>query len=169
MILKFLFVISVVYIKRVCLFSSLSDEAAEEASEEGAHHGDPTERRQRGRQGQVRARPPREADFGESDLRPGRDDRLHRRDARSRSEGRHLALAHAQAAAQDPQGPAQGGLHRRLASLACLVRRGQGRSEGLPPPHRDKQEDLPHWQRRRQGQRQDRVRPRREVHHPNGK
>ncbi len=37
------------------------------------------------------------------------------------------------AAAQDPQGPAQGGLHRRLASLARAVDRCPRRSDGLPP------------------------------------
>ena len=59
----------------------------------------------------------------------------------------HLPLAHAQAAPQDAQGSAKGGLYRCLASVPCPVHGGSRWSEGLSSPHGDEQEDLPHWPR----------------------
>merc|ERR1712127_827230 len=95
----------------------------------------------------------------------GRRDRC---DQGTRLQGCHLALAHHQAASQDSQGSAQGGLYWSLASVSCVVYSGTCRAEGLPSSHRDQQEDLQNWIGSRQGQRQDWLRSRPEGDHPNG-
>ena len=53
-------------------------------------------------------------------------------------------LAHEEAPPQDPQGSAQGRLHRRMASFPHPVHRGACWTEGIPPQDRDQQEDLRH-------------------------
>lgn len=87
----------------------------------------------------------------------------------------HQPLAHKEAAAQDASWSAQGGLHRCLAPGPRGLLRGPRRPEGLPPPHRDQQEDLqdrpglPH--QGRQGgaeQRLHRLRPLQQEHQPPG-
>ena len=51
-------------------------------------------------------------------------------------------MAHQEAAAQDAQGSAEGGLHRSLAPQQDPVHRAAGGAEGIPPQDRDQQEDL---------------------------
>lgn len=51
-----------------------------------------------------------------------------------------VALAHQEAAEEDAQGPAQGGLYRRLAPGKGQLLHRARRAEGLPPPHREEQE-----------------------------
>ena len=55
-----------------------------------------------------------------------------------------VSLAHEEAAPQDPQGVAQGGVYWGVASQPRAVLCAPCRSEGLPPPHRNQQEDLPY-------------------------
>lgn len=64
---------------------------------------------------------------------------------------RHSPLGRKEAATQDTQGPPQGGLHRRVASCPRVHLGASCWSERLPPPYREEQEDLPHWQGLPQG------------------
>lgn len=52
----------------------------------------------------------------------------------------HEPLAYQEAAAEDPQRAAQGGLHWRLAPCPRGLLHCSGRAEGLPPPHGAEQE-----------------------------
>ena len=54
----------------------------------------------------------------------------------------NVALAHQEAAQEDPQGSEEGGLYWSLASQQDPVHGAQGGSEGLPPQDWDQQEDL---------------------------
>ena len=54
----------------------------------------------------------------------------------------HEPLAYQEAATEDPQGTAQGGLHRRLAPCPCGLLHRSGRAEGLSPPHGAQQEGV---------------------------
>lgn len=52
----------------------------------------------------------------------------------------HQPVAHQEAASEDPQGAAKGGLHWGLAPCPCGLLHRPGWAEGLPPPYGAQQE-----------------------------
>lgn len=54
----------------------------------------------------------------------------------------HQSLAYQEAAKEDPQRPAQGGLHWCLAPCPSRLLHRPGWAEGLPPPYRAEQEGV---------------------------